>query len=84
MKKYTFLGRSDGSKFCIEGIDVFAHKWRSQGECDIVLDPTDKTPYSFSRYQINTGSREINFLAGKFRDDSWGFFRELSADDLFF
>lgn len=84
MKKYTFLGRSDGSKFCIEGIDVFTHKWRSLGECDIVIDPSDKKPYSFSRYSISTATKEIYFLAGKFRDDNWGFFREMKEDELFF
>ena len=41
MKNYTFLGRSDGRRFCIEGIDVFANKWQSLGVCDIVLDPLD-------------------------------------------
>ena len=65
MKKYTFLGRSDGVRFCIEGLDVFAYKWQSLGECDIVLDPIDKKPYSFSFYRIKTETKELVFLAGK-------------------
>lgn len=84
MKKYTFLGRSDGNRFCIEGIDVFTHKWQSLGECDIVIDPTDKRPYSFSRYRVKTSSKEIDFLAGRFSDDKWGFYREMKEDELFF
>ena len=83
MKQYTFLGRSDGVRFCIEGVDVFSCKWESLGECDIVLDPEDKTPYSFSRYRVTTSTRTIDFLAGKFRDDSWGFYREFRSDDPF-
>ncbi len=84
MKKYIFLGRSDGNKFCIKGLDAFSHKWQSQGECDIVLDPEDKTPYSFSKYRIITESGEIEFLAGKFRDDMWGFYCEQNEDDFLF
>ncbi len=75
MKNYIFLGRSDGRRFCIEGIDVFANKWQSLGICDIVLDPTDKRPYSFSVYQITANHRTITFAAGRFRDDQWGFYQ---------
>lgn len=82
MKKYTFLGSSDGKKFCIKGLDVFSHKWQSLGECDIVLDPDDKAPYSFSKYKIITDSIEIVFLAGKFRNDTWGFYCEQNSDDI--
>ena len=84
MKKYTFLGRSDGIKFCIQGVDVFAYKWQSLGECDIVLDPLDKKPYSFSFYKIKTETKEIVFLAGKFRDDRWGFYKETDDGDILF
>lgn len=75
MKSYTFLGRSDGRRFCIEGIDVFSNKWQSLGECDIVLEPDTKKPYNFSIYKIVTASKEITFLAGKFNDNSWGFYQ---------
>ena len=81
MKNYTFLGRSDGRRFCIEGIDVFSNKWQSQGECDIVLEPDTKKPYSFSIYKIETPSKTISFLAGKFRDGSWGFYQPPSDDE---
>jgi len=75
MKDYSFLGRSDGRRFCIEGIDVFANKWQSLGVCDIVLDPVDKKPYSFSVYQIVTAAKTITFAAGRFHDDLWGFYQ---------
>lgn len=80
MKNYLFLGKSKGERFCIEGIDVFAHKWRSLGQCDIVLEPQTKRPYSFSAYEIETTGKTIWFLAGKFRDESWGFYQP-AADD---
>lgn len=85
MTDYTFLGRSGGNKFCIEGIDVFQHKWQTLGEFDIVLDPTDKKPYSFSFYKVKTKEREIVFLAGKFQDDNWGFYQQKKdSEELFF
>ncbi len=80
MKNYTFLGRSDGKRFCIEGIDVFTNKWQSLGLCDIVLDPQDKRPYSFSVYQIVTPNKTIVFAAGQFRDEQWGFYQPLDRD----
>ena len=80
MTEYRFLGRSNGRRFCIDGIDVFAHSWQQQGMCGIVLDPADRKPYSFSFYKIMTDTREITFLAGKFRDDSWGFYQTISED----
>ncbi len=83
MKDYTFLGRSDGKRFCIEGIDVFSetNKWQSQGECDIVLEPDTKQPYSFSVYQIVTKTKTIRFAAGRFRDGRWGFYQLLNEKD---
>lgn len=84
MKKYSYLGKSDGKKFCIEGIDVFKYVWRSLGECDIVLHPETKKPYSFSLYQIDNGSKTIIFLAGKFSDGNWGFYKEFDEDSLIF
>ena len=81
MKNYSFLVRSDVRRFCIEGIDVFANKWQSLGVCDIVLDPLDKRPYSFSVYQIVTNSRTITFAAGHFRDDQWGFYQLSDTND---
>ncbi len=75
MKNYTFLGRSNGRKFCIEGIDVFSNKWQTLGECDIVLEPETKKPYSFSIYRISTASKTITFAAGKFSDSTWGFYQ---------
>lgn len=84
MKKYTYLGSSNGNKFCINGINVFEYKWYSLGECDIVLEPETKKPYSFSKYKIDTGNRSIDFLAGKFSDEKWGFYKELSDDELIF
>ncbi len=75
MKAHKFLGRSSGNRFCIEGIDVFACKWQSLGRCEIVLDPNNKRPYSFSVYQVVTGSRTIKFVAGRFSDDQWGFYQ---------
>ena len=75
MKNYTFLGRSNGKRFCIDGIDVFENKWLSLGECDIVFDPVDKKPYSFSVYKIETPAKSIVFNAGRFSDETWGFFQ---------
>ena len=81
MKNYTFLGRSDGRRFCIEGIEVFSSKWQSLGECDIVLEPDTKKPYSFSIYRIATPSKTITFLAGRFTDNSWGFYQSPDEDE---
>ena len=54
---------------------MFQNQWQSLGECDIVLDPRDKVPYSFSSYKVTAGDKTIVFLAGKFRDDMWGFYQ---------
>ena len=82
MKKYTYLGSSDGRRFCIEGINVFAEKWRSSGRCDIVLQPETNKPFSFSEYAIEKKTRTITFLAGHFDDDRWAFYKELNEDDF--
>lgn len=79
MKEHTFLGRSSGKRFCIDGVDVFANKWQSLGRCEIVLDPSDKRPYNFSVYKVDTGGKTVTFAAGRFRDDQWGFY--LLADE---
>ncbi len=84
MNNYTYLGRSNGKKFCIEGIDVFSHKWNSLGECDIVLEPQTKKPYSFSFYTIDSGTKKVEFLAGKFSDGDWGFYKRLGKNDFVF
>lgn len=84
MKEYTYLGKSDGKRFCIDGVDVFSHKWRSFGECDIVLHPQTKKPYSFSVYTIETPGKNIRFLAGKFDGDDWVFYKEFDEDDIIF
>ncbi len=80
MKNYTFLGKSDGRRFCIEGVDVFSHKWQSLGTCDIVIDPDTRKPHSFSSYKIISGTKEVGFLAGKTEDDKWNFY-QLSDDN---
>ncbi len=82
MKKYTYLGHSDGRRFCIEGINVFAEKWRSYGKCDIVLQPDTNKPYSFSEYVIEKKDKTIKFLAGHFDNDEWAFYKELGDDDF--
>ncbi len=84
MKNYTFLGISNGKKFCISGVDVFLHKWRSLGECDIVLHPKTKKPFSFSLYEIETENKKLQFLAGKFDTDDWAFYIEATDDDFIF
>lgn len=84
MKKYSYIGKSDGRKFCIEGIDVFSCTWYSLGECDIVLEPETKKPYSFSFYRVENGSKTVDFLAGKFSDGKWGFYKELCENDFVF
>lgn len=84
MTNYTFLGKSSGTKFCIEGIDVFQHKWKSLGECDIILEPDTKKPYSFSFYTIETANRKIIFLAGKFSDGEWGFYQKVDENNFLF
>ncbi len=84
MKNYTYLGKTSGKKFCIEGIDVFSHSWRSLGECDIVLEPDTKKPYSFSVYQINTDDKTVEFLAGHFENDDWAFYKEVDDDEFIF
>ncbi len=84
MKEYTYLGKSGGKRFCIEGIDVFSHRWRSLGECDIVFHPDTGKPYSFSVYTVETAERSIRFLAGKFDDDDWAFYKEFDEDDIIF
>lgn len=82
MKDYMFMGYSNGKKFCINGIDVFTHKWITLGECDIVLEPTTKKPYSFSLYKVESGDRTVTFLAGQFSDERWGFYCEGTDDDF--
>ena len=85
MKKYTYLGKSNGKRFCIDGVNVLTEKWRTKGECDIVLDPETNEPYSFSVYTVERKDRTVTFLAGHFNNDNdWVFFKEYTEDDLFF
>lgn len=85
MKNYNYLGKSDGRKFCIEGVDVFSHKWKTLGECDIVLEPKTNKPFSFSMYEIEADNRTVKFLAGKFDDEYWSFFiGKKEEEDYFF
>lgn len=84
MKNYTYLGSSDGRRFCISGIDVFSVSWNGLGQCDIVLHPKTKRPYSFSLYSVTSGNRSVTFLAGHFDDNDWHFYKELSDEDIIF
>lgn len=84
MKKYTYLGKSNGKRFCIEGVNVFAEKWRTKGECDIVLHPETNVPYSFSVYKIEKKDKTVTFLAGHFDNDDWVFYQEYGDDDFMF
>lgn len=85
MKNYVFLGKSGGKRFCINGVDVMSRPWRSLGECDIVLDPVSKRPYSFSKYSVESTSGKVFFLAGKFDgDDENSFFKEADDEDFIF
>lgn len=84
MRNYLYLGKSDGRKFCIDGIDVFMYQWCSLGKCDIILEPDTKKPYGFSFYRVDNGSKTIEFLAGKFSDGNWGFYKEFNENDLIF
>ncbi len=83
MKDYEFLGYSNTDRFCLDGVELFEYKWITLGECDIVLEPETKKPYSFSVYRIEANHKTIDFLAGKFSNDKWGFYRERKNDDQF-
>ena len=85
MKKYVYLGKAGGKRFCINGVDVLSRSWRSLGECDIVIDPSTGKPYSFSKYCIDTASARVVFLAGKFDgDEENAFFKEATEEDFIF
>ncbi|MGN0551613.1 MAG: hypothetical protein ACI4I4_07210 [Acutalibacteraceae bacterium] len=74
MKKYKFLGTSSGDKFIIRGINVYKYKWSMDGECVIVIDPTDNKPKSFSVYQIDIGSKKLKFICGELSNGEKGFY----------
>ena len=84
MKNYVYLGTTSAKKFFIIGVDVFSRPWRSQGECDIVLHPDNKQPYSFSIYRVETEDKTVEFLAGHFENDDWVFYKAFEESDIFF
>lgn len=84
MKQYEYLGKSKKGVFCINGVDVLKCRWRSFGECAVVLHPVTKKPYAFSLYSVECGEKTVSFFAGKFDDDDWQFYslNEQSAATL--
>lgn len=75
MKNHEFIGISTKGRFCIKGIDVFKYHWDTLGDVAVVLHPKSKKTYSFSAYQISVGDENLKFIAGKFEDDTWGFYQ---------
>jgi hypothetical protein len=61
-------------KFEIEGINVWAQKWKDYGITSEVIDPKYKEPHVFQLYSIMKGDKEIKFLAGEFSNAVWGFY----------
>lgn len=77
MRRCEFLGSCSNNKFLINGAEVFNYKWRSNGNCVTVIKPETKKTYVFKEYQIEHNGETIFFIAGRFNDEEWGFYRYL-------
>ncbi len=68
----------DGSKFLIDGINVWEHKWnREEKEPNaVVRDPSYNQQFTFHVYRIETENKNIRFAAGEFSNCIWGFYTQ--------
>ena len=73
---WRFVGVNyDEKMFLIDGINVFAHGWKSvDGEIAQVSDPLYGQARRFSVYEITEKNRTIKFAAGEFSNGVWGFY----------
>ena len=73
---WKFVGVNyDEKTFLIDGINVFAHGWKSvDGEIAQVSDPLYGQARRFSVYEITEKNSTIRFAAGEFSNGVWGFY----------
>lgn len=73
---WRFVGVNyDEKEFLIDGINVFAHRWRDvDGEIAQVSDPLYGQARRFSVYEIAANNCTIKFAAGEFSNGVWGFY----------
>lgn len=74
MKRCKFLGSTSTEKFIIKGINVYKYNWLLDGNCVIVIDPTNQKPRSLSAYKILVGEKEYKFVSGILSNGQKGFF----------
>ena len=79
-KSWTFSGVSYGENpFCIDGVDIWKHKWIDTRENVVVEDPQYHQKHTFDIYEIcfftwRRGDVIIRFAAGEFSNCVWGFY----------
>lgn len=73
---WRYLGNcTDGERFEIGGVNVWDHEWHRLPRPRVeVRDPLYRQAYAFDVYEIRTSSRLVEFAAGEFSANIWGFY----------
>ena len=58
--KTEFLGKSTNGVFCVDGVDLFQHEWRTTGRCAVALDPVTGRAHTLSVYRIELGTKPLS------------------------
>ncbi len=64
----------EGQRFQIGEIDVWKHQWERLGQRVRVKDPLYRQTFFFDVYRVKAGSQVIEFAAGEFSSNVWGFY----------
>jgi hypothetical protein len=65
----------EGEPVCIDGLDLWKHRWISSGESVEVSHPQYPTQrHRLSIYEIHIDLLTIVFAAGEFSANVWGFY----------
>jgi len=69
MSTWLYYGSSpDGSKFDIEGLNVWAHEWPCERDSKRALgrDPLYDQEFSFQIWSVDDGKKKVRFAADEF------------------
>jgi len=68
----------DGKRFEIDGINIWDYTWTDTRRYISIKDPIYHQPYTFAIYEIDTGTKKIEFAAGEFSNCVWGIYQKRS------
>lgn len=76
MSTWLFIGHCfENDPFELEGVDVW-RSWQATGERAEITDPLYHwQQYVFPVYTLTNGEKTVEFAAGEFSNNVWGFFQ---------